>query len=151
MYRPCRWGALSYRGRLSLPSLLASPTPLPAPQSPSLSLRSRPWRPAECANAHPTRARSRKTPLPIRSRRCSRALCHAFPLRRASFAFPPSGARSPLRSCSPRHADNPRAPCGRFSDGRASRVVSLCARHCPSGCGNRYAASRHDDPCGDKI
>lgn len=53
------WGAFACRGQLSLPSLLAWRAPLPANQSPSRILPSRPCRQNECANARPNAVRGR--------------------------------------------------------------------------------------------
>lgn len=119
------WGAPSCRSRLSLPALLAVRSPLPAPQSPSLSLSPAivgrpnaltlcPW----CALAKNAASYS-VAALLARTR-------NASSLRRASFAFhAPRGSRSRW-SRSPRLAGNPRAPCGRLC--RAVVAVGLAMR-----------------------
>lgn len=146
-----RWGALPCRWRLSLPSLLASPSPLPAPQSPSLSLAPAIVGQPSALTLIPRCALAKKTPLPIRSRRCSRAPATLPHCGARPSPFPPLGARTPLRSCSPRHAGNPRAPCGRFCPASVAGVSA-----CRGGIATAYAAIDTPlrgilTPCGERI
>lgn len=62
----------------------------------------------ECANARPNVARFRFRRYPS-GRGAGRAQLSTLPIAARSCSFPPSGARAPLRSHSPRHASTQRA------------------------------------------
>lgn len=94
--------------RLSLPSLLACPAPLPCPQSSSPCHPSRRSPSSECANARPTMYAGVISLLPIRSHRYARTHSNAPHCGGSLFPRFPSLRGSPsLRSRSPRHARHP--------------------------------------------
>lgn len=96
-------------------------------QSPALSNPPAARRMAECANARRNVCALPKSPLPIRSRRWSRAHCHASPLRR----LPSQRGSCFLRSRSPRHASRRarRFPSvGRRGWSRSCREGTACGR-----------------------